>query len=137
MGTLVIGETVTVRVPPKAGYMALLRTAVGGFAARDRFTIDQVDDLRMAVEEAGVQLLRHAVGDWIALDITSTGAGIEIRLRAPVPGPGPVIDASSFSWSILSALSDELSVETDQQETTVVLRKHRLAGADARQAAPQ
>lgn len=121
------GETVTVRVPPRAGHVALLRTAVGGFAARDRFTIDQVDDLRMAVEEAAVQLLRHTSGPWISLDVSGTADGVEVRLHADVADASPVIDETSFSWSILRALADELRVETHNGHATVVLAKRRLA----------
>jgi len=126
----VTGETVTVRVPPKAGHLALLRTAVGGFAARDRFTLDQVDDLRMAVEEAAVQLLRHARGERIALDVTGTEDGLEVRISADVDGDEPVIDESSFSWSILRALADELWVEQQQRHATIVLTKHRLSAQE-------
>jgi serine/threonine-protein kinase RsbW len=122
----VTGETVTVRVPAKAGHLALLRTAVGGFAARDHFTIDQVDDLRMAVEEAAVQLLRHARGDRIDLDVSGTRNGIEVRLHADVQGEEPVIDETSFSWSILRALADELWIEMQQRHATIVLMKHRF-----------
>ena len=128
-------ETVKVRVPPKAGHVALLRTAVGGFAARDHFTIDQVDDLRMAVEEAAVQLLRHAEGGQLGLDVSRTDAGIEVRLHADVQGDEPVIDESSFSWTILRSLSDELSIEMRQRHATIVLAKHRL-GSSALEARP-
>ncbi len=117
----------TVRVPATAGHLALLRTAVGGFAARDRLTLDQVDDLRMAVEEAAVQLLRHASGERIELDVCGTATGIEVRLHADVAGEEPIIDESSFSWSILRALSDDVAVEMQQRHATIVLSKHRFA----------
>ena len=128
-----VTETVKLRVPPKAGHVTLLRTAIGGFAARDRFTFDQVDDLRMAVEEAAVQLLRHADGEQLGLDATRTEAGIEVRLHANVQGDEPVIDEASFSWAILRSLSDELSIEMRQRHATIVLTKHRLpaAGSEA------
>jgi serine/threonine-protein kinase RsbW len=118
---------VTVRVPPSGGHLALLRTAVGGFAARDRFTLDQVDDLRMGVEEAAVQLLRHAAGQPLDLDVTATESGIEVRLHTDVTSDEDIIDEQSFSWSILRALSDELSVESRKGHATIVLAKHRLA----------
>jgi serine/threonine-protein kinase RsbW len=104
-----------------------LRTAVGGFAARDHFTLDQVDDLRMAVEEAAVQLLRHASSERIELDVCGTQNGIEVRLHADVQGEEPVIDETSFSWSILRALADELWIEMQQRHATIVLMKHRLS----------
>lgn len=122
-------DTVTVTIPASAGHLAILRTAVGGFAARDQFTLDQVDDLRMAVEEAAVQLLRRTRGDRIAMDVETTEQGVEVRLRAAAPDTGPVIDESSFSWTILRALADDIRVESRSEQATVVLSKNRLVSA--------
>lgn len=119
-------ETVTIRVPPKAGHLALLRTAVGWVAGRDEFTIDQVDDLKMAVEEAAVQLLRHGRDSHITLDLVPTDTGVEARLHAQVDRAGPLIDETSFSWVILRALADDLQVNTAHEVATIILRKTRL-----------
>jgi hypothetical protein len=124
----VIADRVTVKVPPAAGYLAVLRTAVGAYAARDRFTLDQVDDLRMAVEEAAVQLLRHVSGEAIVMDVSPIAPGIEVRLHAQVSS-GPVFDRSSFSWTILRALADDVRAYTDER-ATIVLEKHRTVSAD-------
>lgn len=124
-------STIIVKVPPDAGHLALLRTVIGGVAARDRFTLDQIDDLRMAVEEAAVQLLKRADGGHIKMTIAPTAEGLEVRLSAAVDGAGALIDETSFSWAILTALSDDLRVETGTaaSPTVVVLTKHRLAVA--------
>ena len=119
-------ETVTVKVPPRADHLALLRTAVGWMAGRDDFTIDQVDDLKMAVEEAAVQLLRHGGDSDITLDLLPTRTGVEARLRATVHSVEPVIDESSFSWVILKALADDLQVDAEEDVATIVLRKTRM-----------
>ena len=122
----VYNDVVVIKVPPTAAHLAMLRTAVGGIAARDRFTLDQVDDLRMAVEEAATQLLRHVRSGRIEMAVIPTQTGIEVRLAAEVSPPSKVIDESSFSWMILRALADDLRVESHQAGTTVVLSKHRL-----------
>lgn len=119
-------DLVTVMVPASAGHLAVLRTAVGGFAARDSFTLDQVDDLRMAVEEAAVQLLRHTRGDRVGMEMETTEAGVEVRLRSEVAPGDSVIDESSFSWTILRALADDLRVDAGDASATIVLAKHRL-----------
>ena len=121
-------QSVLVRVPPLPGHLSLLRTAVGGYAARDRFTLDQVDDLRMAVEEAGVALLRRSDGEPIDCEIATTEEGVRIRLSAAVTS-GPVIDESSFSWAILSALADTVETESDGATYGIVLRKRRLGAS--------
>ena len=121
----------TVLVPATAGHLAVLRTTVGAFAARDHFTLDQVDDLRMAVEEAAVQLLRHNQGERITMDIATTAEGVEVTLSGDVPDDDPIIDETSFSWTILRALADGLSIESDGPRANIVLVKHRLADAGA------
>ncbi len=125
-------DLVTVTVPATANHLAVLRTAVGGFAARDSFTLDQVDDLRMAVEEAAVQLLRHSRGDRITMDVETTGQGVEVRLSGQVADDDPVIDESSFSWTILRALADDIRIESVAQQAVIVLAKHRLVLEDRR-----
>lgn len=120
--------TVTVVVPPEAGHLAILRTAVGGFAARHQLTIDQVDDLRMAVEEAAVALLRSSGEERITMDISDVDDGVEVRLSAPVAEGTTVLEDTSWSWMILSALADDLRVERQGPAVAVVLVKHRLPG---------
>ena len=105
--------------------MALLRATVSSFAAREEFTIDQVDDLRMAVEEAAILLLRRSNGGALTLRITALDAVVEVELHTVVDTSTPVVDRGSFTWKILEALSDDLHSETSGTRGTVVLTKHR------------
>ena len=124
-----VTDTVDLEVPADPAYLAVVRTATAGLATRLEFTLDEIDDLRIAVEEAAVQLLRHARGERLELDICGTPAGVEVRLAADVVSEEPVIDQASFSWAILSALADELSVEMRQRHATIVLTKHHFTSA--------
>ena len=80
----------------------------------------------MAVEEAAVQLLRHSRGERITMDVETTDLGVEVRLTGQVADDDPVIDESSFSWTILRALADDIRIETRKQQAVIVLAKHRL-----------
>lgn len=127
-------NNIVVKVPPTPAHLVVLRIAVGGVAARDSFTLDQVNDLRLAVEEAATQLLRHIredglKGGLIEMTITPTSSGLEVRVTAEVDTPGKVIDESSLSWTILRALADDVRVEAQQSATSVVLLAHRLLAA--------
>lgn len=124
-------NNVVIRMPPTAAHLVALRTAVGGVAARDSFTLDQINDLRLAVEEAATQLLRHVRkdrvdGGLIEMTIIPTSSGLKVRLTAEVDAPGKVIDESSLSWMILRALADDVQIQSQQTSTTVVLVAHRL-----------
>ena len=105
--------------------MALLRATVSSFAAREEFTIDQVDDLRMAVEEAAILLLRRSSGEALTLRMTAFNSEVEVELHTAVDTSTPVLDRASFTWKILEALSDELRSETTGSHGRVVLTKQR------------
>ena len=117
--------TVTLRVPPLADHLTLLRTVVSSLAARRDYTLEQVDDLRMAVEEAAVQLLRHGTGGPLVLNATMRDDALALELSTATTPQDTVFDPSSFSWVILQALTDDLSTSIDDDGATLRLIKYR------------
>ena len=121
---------VSIQVPGVASYLKLLRTVVAGCVAREGFTLDQIGDVKMAVDEAAGQLLKQLDGGvddgCVRLDVGVDAAGVDLAVSGPVVGDQRVIDPASFSWTILQALSDELAVEQDGHRTTVRMRKLRV-----------
>ena len=122
---------ITVRIPAEAGHVPLLRTAVAGVAARQEFTLEEVDDLRMGVEEAAVILLRRGAGEPIELHLEVTGDGLDVRLETVVDGEEPPVDTASFSWTILSALVDEVASTREGRRARIALAKRRTQGLPA------
>jgi len=53
------GDVVEVRVPADVLYVSTLRLAAAALAARCELTIDDIEDLRLAVDEACALLLPH------------------------------------------------------------------------------
>jgi serine/threonine-protein kinase RsbW len=119
-------NNIVIKVPATVAHLAILRTVVGGVAARDSFTLDQVNDLRLAVEEAATQLLRHIRRGSIEMAVGLTSEGLMVRLTAEVDTPEKVINESPLSWMILRALTDDVRLETQQSGITVVFVAHRL-----------
>ncbi len=117
--------TVTLRVPPLADHVTLLRTVVSGLAARRDYTLEQVDDLRMAVEEAAVLLLRGGGGGPLELNATVEAEELHVELSTDIEGSDTVIDPTSFSWMILQALTDDLSTTVNGKRASLRLVKHR------------
>lgn len=118
-------RTVQVRIPQDNGYVPLLRTAVAGIAAREAFTLEEVDDLRMGVEEAAVLLLRRGGQDGLSLEVTVTESGLEAALSTSTTTGGEPVDEASFSWMILSALADKVRTDRDGDEARIILVKNR------------
>src|ERR1041384_8221554 len=54
-------DFVEIKLPAAGAYLSVLRTATAGLAARLDFTLDEIEDLRIAVDEACAMLLTQAV----------------------------------------------------------------------------
>ena len=118
-------RSVTIKIPASADHVSLLRALVGMYAAREDFTLEEVDDLRMAVEEAAVQMLRRCSGSHLEMLVRNEGKTVYTRLSADVANEEPIVDRTSFSWTILSALSDTVVVDTVNGTGVVELSRVR------------
>lgn len=121
-------EVVEMRVPARPVYVSLLRTATASLAARVDFTLDEIDDLRIAIDEASALLLADVVDGGELLCRFNLGeAELAITVSAPTANasaPNP----SSFAWTVLTALAGDVSVEKgDDGMVTIGLHKTRSA----------
>lgn len=123
---------VVLSIPASTTYVALLRTVVGSCAGHRNFTLDQIDDLRMAVDEAAGQLLRYVAGDEVELSVTEADESLEVRVSANTTADGSVIDRRSFAWTILQVLADDFDVHSEGGRTVVTLRALPEVGREAR-----
>ena len=55
-----LDPTVTLRVPANSAFVVLIRAAVSAMCARLDFTIDRIEDVKLAVDEAAALLLSDA-----------------------------------------------------------------------------
>ncbi len=56
-------DFIELRLPCKAKYINVARLAVSGIAARAGLTVEDVEDLKIAVSEACTNVIDHAFGD--------------------------------------------------------------------------
>ena len=128
-------DVVLLAVPANGAYLGVLRTATAGLAARLQFTLDEIEDLRIAVDEACAMLLAVAadtpqLGDTIELScrFTVTEAALTVETTVPVNATSDKLPgAESFAWQVLSALTDEVSATADSRQASIRLTKHRPA----------
>lgn len=112
--------TISLTIPGDPGNLAVLRATVSSIAARAHLTLDQVDDVRLAVEEAASALLQGRP-QVIDIEVDPTAHPLEICLRATTAQPVEV-DRNGFSWTILTAMADHVDVAVDDGTTTLRLR---------------
>ncbi|HVA61680.1 MAG TPA: anti-sigma regulatory factor [Mycobacteriales bacterium] len=125
-----VPDLVTISLPAAGAYLSVLRTATAGLAARLDFTLDEIEDLRIAVDEACAMLLSQAL----------PGADLDCRFElgadtmavsvAVLTQDGLEPSRDTFAWTVLSALAGEVDAEADvDQRVTIRLRKRRGAAA--------
>lgn len=113
-------EEVTIAVPAHASYVAVLRAAVSALASRLTFTLDEVDDLRIAVDEAAALLLPGCTqGDQLRCRVSMEADRIHCALSVPVGQHE--IPTDGFAWLVLNAVASDVVVSTDDDSTEISL----------------
>lgn len=121
-----VRDLVEVRLPAASAYLSVLRTATAGLAARLDFTLDEIEDLRIAVDEACAMLLPQAVGESglsctfeLEPDVLSVTVGVSTA-------QGRLPERDTFSWTVLTALAGEVDAGAREDRTVwIALRKRR------------
>jgi serine/threonine-protein kinase RsbW len=121
-----IADTVTVRMPADGAYLSVLRTATAGLAARLDFTLDDIEDLRIAVDEACAMLLSQAVpGSSLECSFALSPDDMTITVSVLSLSPRPP-SADTFAWTVLSALAGSVEAQVGPDDRlAIVMRKTR------------
>lgn len=111
-------------VPASAEYLRLVRLTAAAVASRMGFTFDEVEDLRIAVDELCFLLIGDGdVGRVMELRYSSAEAAIGIEGATKHSGPPP--RPNELSQQILSALVDHHQVLGADGEVRFRLLKRR------------
>jgi serine/threonine-protein kinase RsbW len=125
------GDRIDIRIPADGVYVATLRMCAASLAARCDLTVDDIEDLRLAVDEACSLLLPHAgraKDDGANLDAVFTLHPGELRVQTYVHAvDGAAIDQTGFAWTVLGALASDLSIESEADQLGITITKRREA----------
>lgn len=129
-GTDASEDLVELTIPADPAMVAVLRTVTATLASRRDFTIEEIDDLRIAVDEACALVLPHRVdGARLSASFGGSGETIVIQVRIQPVADSTGIDQSGFAWLVLSALADQVSTQITTQFLSVTLAKTRATRA--------
>lgn len=125
-------DVVSIRLPATGAYLSVLRTATAGLAARLDFTLEEIEDLRIAVDEACGLLLANAVpGAQLECEFELTAGLIRVSVSVLTLEGGPPA-RDTFAWTVLTALAGEVDSRIDADNRVVIdLNKRRADAAGA------
>lgn len=124
---------VTIRVPADPDQIVLVRSAAGHLGTQLGYSLPEIMDLRLAVDEAcGVFLAARSVRArpvWDDLECCFhvSDHGLRFTVSGPVAGVTEP-DTRGLGWQVLSALVDAISWDNDGRTANVTLEKRHDPG---------
>ncbi|MGW1062522.1 ATP-binding protein [Micromonospora sp. NBC_01412] len=121
-------DVVHLTVPADGGYLGVLRTATAGLAARLQFALDEIEDLRIAVDEACAMLLAIATRDAeLECRFAVTDDALTVEVTVPTVRGATLPSESSFAWKVLTALTTTASANAANGRATISLLTRRAS----------
>jgi serine/threonine-protein kinase RsbW len=119
-------DVVLLTVPADGGYLGVLRTATATLAARLQFALDEIEDLRIAVDEACAMLLVVATPEAeLECRFAVTDDALLVEVTVPTARGARLPAESSFAWKVLTALTSSASAEVADRRATIRLITRR------------
>ena len=97
------------RIPPDPAYVRIARLAAGDMGGRVGFSLDELDDVRLAVDEV-CAILIGAGGD--SLELRMQAKGRELTIEGRMLAPRSPLAPSELSERLLRALVDRCAFTT-------------------------
>ncbi len=120
-------DTVSIKIPASPVYLQVVRLVAAGLATRLRFTIDEIEDLKIAVDEMSAYFT-GATGREGSIDVRFTlhEGSIEIAGTGRLaPGEKLRTDLTELSRMILETVTDSASLEQTDGTPTFSLVKSK------------
>lgn len=121
---------VTLTFPALPENVAIARTTAAALAARSALTIDQVEDVRLVVDEAVSQLILVAPESSITCEFIAAPGALDIVAWSDAPSPA-AFDPASFGWTVMAALVDSLEDASTTDGAAIALRIRRQEAVQA------
>lgn len=129
-------DMVELRLPCKAEWVAVARLAIAGIASRLAYTVEDVEDLKLAVAEACTNRIRHADGaDTIVISAEVGASEVCITVRdegssthiAAVPSVAEARE-DRLGIVLIQSLMDEAAYHVDPDGGVVLVMRKAVPG---------
>jgi hypothetical protein len=127
-----VTDVISLSLPARADLLILPRLVVAAIGARAGFNIDEIEDLRLAIDELCVSVIGEEEGDGeLSLELVRSPGCVEVTCRYAAGAAGgagdPVTGPADLASRILEALVDEHAFKDEGGTRTAWLKKSALA----------
>lgn len=127
-------ETIKMEIPANPDYVSILRLTTSGIANKLGFSMDDIEDMKVAVSEACTNAVKHSEDNKVNIKFNL----LENRIEIEIKDNGKGYDVSSIDTPdlsnpkenglglfIIQTLMDEVSIESKgNQGTTIKMTKY-------------
>ncbi|WP_279235025.1 ATP-binding protein [Romboutsia faecis] len=122
-------ESIKMEISANPEYVGIIRLTTSGIANKIGFSIDDIEDMKVAVSEACTNAIKHSSDDvfYITFNILDNGLNIEIKdngIGCNIESLGkPDLDnpkENGLGIFIIQTLMDEVSIESSVNEGTII-----------------
>ena len=104
---------VELRLPAEGAFATIVRTTAAGLAARLDFTIDDIEDLRIAIGEASALVIPEAdPGVDLVASFWFGRGSMTVELQAEAIDEPP-LDTESFAWQVLDTMAQDATAGSE------------------------
>jgi len=106
--------------PAHPGTIGLLRAVAATLAARLGMDVAEIEELRIAVDEASSLLLTAGRAEHLSMSIIASDGGLAIRVRTDATIEAlPIDEATSWPWRVIRQLTANARADVDGDGATV------------------
>ncbi|MBF6175707.1 ATP-binding protein [Nocardia blacklockiae] len=110
-------SSVGIRVPAELNQLTMLRALAETVALIADFALDEVTDIRVALDEIATALIAEAVpGSEIDCEFAAADDAMTVRVTG-VAEIEDALDENGFGWHVLQTITHTLSARTDDFDT--------------------
>ena len=108
-------DCVRVEIPAETINMAIARTVAAAMAARADLTLDQIEDVRLAMDE-GLAYIIEVVpdGTMVTCELCVAEGVVSATLTSTVTS-STVAEPNPFAWTVLTALVGDVDLRVDDE----------------------
>lgn len=127
-------ETIKMEIPANPDYVSILRLTTSGIANKLGFSMDDIEDMKVAVSEACTNAVKHSEDNKVNIIFNLLENGIEIEIQDN--GKGYNVDSisipdlsnpkeSGLGLFIIQTLMDDVKIESKgNQGTNIKMTKY-------------
>jgi serine/threonine-protein kinase RsbW len=128
--------TVDLVIPAKAEWVAVARLAVAAVASRLRFSVDEIEDVKLAIAEACTNCITHAARA-ARIEVTCEAESEQLRVTVGMRGAGPRLEvignsededrqADELGIFLIRALMDTVETHADSSDGRYLVMTKRV-----------